>query len=111
MKQDNIEPTNLDPAKLQKQVADLTEEVKSLKNLINTNKEILTLSEAAAFLGLTKSALYKMTHLQTIPYFKPSNKLVYFERTELLNWVRQNPISSKAQIREEAQRVIQSLSM
>ena len=33
--------------------------------------------EAAMFLGISKSALYKMTHNHVIPYFKPNNKMIY----------------------------------
>ncbi|MGN0309656.1 MAG: helix-turn-helix domain-containing protein, partial [Bacteroides sp.] len=32
---------------------------------------MLTLEEAAAFMGMEKSTLYKLTHEQAIPYWKP----------------------------------------
>ena len=49
---------------LTKQVADLTRKLDAIKNVLCQAKEILTLEEAAIFLGISKSCLYKMTHNQ-----------------------------------------------
>lgn len=49
------------------------------------------------FLGISKSSLYKMTHNQVIPYFKPNNKMVYFEKSELQKWLRQNSVAPQGQ--------------
>lgn len=51
------------------------------------NKEVLTLEESAEFLGLSKSALYKMTSKREIPFYQPGGKKVYFRRVELESWV------------------------
>ena len=82
-----------------------------LENTLSAGKEVLTLEEAARFMGVTKSSLYKMTHEQTIPYYKPNGKMVYFEKAELLTWIRRNAIASKAQVSEEANRILKNLSV
>lgn len=51
-----------------------------------------------------------MTHYQVIPYFKPNNKMVNFEKTELLKCLRQNPVASQGQIAEEAKTIMRSLA-
>lgn len=51
-----------------------------------------------------------MTHNHVIPYFRPNNKMVYFEKSELLKWLRQNPIASQAQISEEANAIMRNLA-
>lgn len=96
-------------ALLRKMVDGLKQEVESLRNVIGAAKEILNLEEAAIFLGISKSTLYKMTHKQVIPFYK-SNKLVYFEKSELLKWLRQNPVASQAQIAEEANAIMRNLA-
>jgi excisionase family DNA binding protein len=53
-------------------------------------KVFLTLEEAATFTGISKSYLYKLTHRGSIPFSKPQGKLIFFERLELENWLRQN---------------------
>lgn len=97
-------------ALLRKVVDGLKQELEKVKNVVYASKEVLNLEEAALFLGISKSSLYKMTHNQVIPYFKPNNKMVYFEKSELLKWLRQNPIASQGQISEEANAIMQNLA-
>lgn len=73
-------------------------------------KDVLTLEEAAKFMGIARSSLYKMTHEQTIPFYKPNGKMIFFEKSDLLAWVRKNRVSSEAEISEEAERIIQRLA-
>ncbi|WP_375605639.1 helix-turn-helix transcriptional regulator [Flavobacterium davisii] len=61
------------------------------------SKEILTLEEAADFLSLSKSAIYKLTSKKEIPFYNPGGKKIFFKRTELENWV----LSSKSYSVEE----------
>ena len=48
-------------------------------------KEVLNLTEVAAFTGLSKSYIYKLTHKQLIPHYKPFGKMCYFNKTEIIN--------------------------
>lgn len=61
-------------------------------------KEFLTLDEAAKYTGLTKSALYKLTHSRQVPYSKPNGKKCFFKRTELEAWMMSNPVATSAEI-------------
>ena len=97
-------------ANLSKQVAELQGRVKSLEQLLHRGKDVLTLEEAAKFMGIARSSLYKMTHEQTIPFYKPNGKMIFFEKSDLLAWVRKNRVSSEAEISEEAERIIQRLA-
>lgn len=64
---------------------------------INT-KEVLTAEEAAMYLGLSMSHLYRLTSLNQIPYSKPNGKLMYFRRTDIETWAMSNPIASEQQL-------------
>ena len=97
-------------ANLSKQVAELQGRVQSLEQLLHQGKDVLTLEEAANFMGIARSSLYKMTHEQTIPFYKPNGKMIFFEKSDLLAWVRKNRVSSEAEISEEAERIIQRLA-
>lgn len=97
-------------ALLRKVVDGLKQELERVKNVVYASKEVLNLEEAAMFLGISKSSLYKMTHNQVILYFKPNNKMVYFEKSELLKWLRQNPVASQGQISEEAHAIMRNLA-
>lgn len=58
------------------------------------NKDILSLNEAAKYLGVSKSTLYKMTFENKISYYKPSGKLIYFRKNDLDNFLLKKRIKS-----------------
>ena len=70
------------------------------------NKNILSFEEASIFLNLSKSYLYKLTSGGLIPHYKPQGKMLYFEKEQLEDWLRQNPVKTQMQIAEEAQHYI-----
>ena len=76
--------------------------IEVLENTLSAAKEVLTLEEAALFMGISKSSLYKMTHRHELPFFRPNGKLIYFEKAELLKWMRQNRSMSEAETKEAA---------
>jgi len=71
------------------------------KSMICT-KEVLTTEEAAKYLGISKSYLYKLTMQQKIPYYKPLGKMCYFNRVELEQWLQNNRISTDDEINQKA---------
>lgn len=84
--------------------------VAELENLVLHSKNVLSFEEASRFLNLSKSYLYKLTSGNLIPHYKPQGKMLYFEKTELEAWLRQNPIKTQAQTEAEAQRYILACS-
>lgn len=48
----------------------------------------LSFEEAADYLDLSKSWLYKLTARDAIPHYKPFGKKIYFLKTELDNFIR-----------------------
>ena len=72
-------------------------------NTIFTTKEVLTSDEAAKYLGISKSYLYKLTMQQKIPHYKPMGKMCYFNRQELEAWLQANRIATAEEIEQKAQ--------
>ena len=56
-----------------------------------TITEVLNLNQAAEYVSLSKSAIYKKTSERNIPHFKQGKKL-FFKRSELDDWLSQNRI-------------------
>lgn len=81
-----------------KQVADLI-----TANTIFTTKEVLTSDEAASYMGISKSYLYKLTMKQEIPHYKPMGKMCYFNRMELESWLQSNRVATADEISQQAQ--------
>lgn len=61
-------------------------ELAEIKSLILTNKKILNADEAATYLGLPKSSIYKLTAAGKIPHSKPTNRILFFDKDELTEW-------------------------
>ena len=80
--------------------------VQSLEQQQFNLKNILSFDEASMFLHLSKSYLYKLTSAGLIPHYKPQGKMLYFEKEELENWLRQNPVKTQSEIAEAAQSYI-----
>lgn len=72
-------------------------------NTIFCTKEVLTSDEAARYMGISKSYLYKLTMKQAIPHFKPMGKMCYFNRLELEQWLQSNRVSTSSEISQQAQ--------
>lgn len=68
-----------------------------------TSKEVLTSEEAAKYMGISMSYLYKLTMRQQIPFYKPMGKMCYFNRHELEEWLQSNRMSSSDEINRKAQ--------
>ncbi len=83
-----------------KQVADLI-----TANIISTTKEVLTSDEAAKYMGVSKSYLYKLTMQQKIPHYKPLGKMCYFNRLELEGWLQTNRVATADELSQTAQRI------
>lgn len=72
-------------------------------NIISTTKAVLTVDEAARFMGISKSYLYKLTMQQKIPFSKPLGKMMYFDRLELEAWLMSNRVATSDEISDKAQ--------
>lgn len=65
-------------------------------------KEALTTQEAAQYLGMEVSTLYKKTMQNEIPFYSPYGKRLYFKRTELAAWMLQNRHATNEEMQAEA---------
>ena len=75
----------------------------------STNERVLlTTTEAAHYLGVKPSYLYKMMMRRVIPYYKPGGKLCFFSREDLDAWLTSIRIKSQSEIESEAARYIVS---
>jgi excisionase family DNA binding protein len=64
-----------------------------MRNLMLGHKSVLTLEQFETYSGLSKSTIYKLTLERKIPHYKPGGKKIYFRRSEVDEWLLNNPIS------------------
>ena len=86
----------------------MQEELKQVADLITANtifctKEVLTSEEAARYLGVSKSCLYKWTMSRQIPHYKsPTGKMCFFNRQEVEAWMQSNRVATDAELEAQA---------
>jgi excisionase family DNA binding protein len=80
----------------------LIDKIEILTQAVLANKNTLTLDECAAYTDLSTSHLYKLTSSGAIPHYKPNGKKLYFDRSEIDAWLRQNRVSTRAEIEQQA---------
>lgn len=85
----------------------MKEELKQVAEIVTANtifctKEVLTSDEAAKYMGISKSYLYKLTMKQQIPHSKPMGKMCYFNRLELEQWLQSNRVATSTEIEKQA---------
>lgn len=62
-----------------------------VRKVLDEKKDLMKIDEAAEFLGLSKSYLYKKTMTGEIPFYRPLGKVMYFEKSALAEWIRSHP--------------------
>ena len=78
------------------------------ENESNSERGLLTTTEAAHYLGVKPSYLYKMMMRRAVPYYKPGGKLCFFSRDDLDAWLTSIRIKSQNEIESDAARYIVS---
>lgn len=87
----------------------MAEELKQVADLITANtifctKEVLTTDEAAKYLGVSLSCLYKWTMSRQIPHYKsPTGKMCFFNRKEIEAWMMSCKVATQEELEQQAQ--------
>jgi excisionase family DNA binding protein len=74
----------------------------SLNGLKPESPELMNVDQAAEFLKLKPSTVYGKTSKKQIPHQRKGGKL-YFNKTELLEWVKKGEVKTSDTIEAEAQ--------
>ncbi len=68
----------------------INERLKSIEETLYTTKDILNMKEVCQYLDISQSLLYKLTCTGEIPHFKPRGKMIFFEKKELIEWIKKS---------------------
>lgn len=71
-------------------------------NTLLSVKQILNFDDVMFLTGLSKSHLYKLTSARMIPYYKPTGKQIYFDRSEIEAWLKRGRVDTIEEIEEQA---------
>ena len=71
----------------------LQKQTEKIENMLFCIKQTLNFKEACLYMGLSRSQLAKSGH---IPHYRPSGKLLYFNKQELDEWLCQNQVEESS---------------
>ncbi len=71
-----------------------------LKMQGSCQKEYLTMKEAAEYLQLSESFLYKLKGEEGLTYYKPGGKKIYFKKSDLDSWVEKGKVDCDFEIEQ-----------
>jgi len=66
----------------------------------------LNMEEAADFLDISKSHLYKLTSRGEIPHYKPTGKRIYFFPQDLIAYLKKGRVKTAEEIETQALEMI-----
>ena len=95
-------------SELFKQLSEIKEEIRRVKvpgastPQSHVQKSVLSFRDAAIYLDLSHSYLYKLTSQNRIPYFKPQGKKIYFDLSMLEDWQKKNYQMTQDEIEKKA---------
>lgn len=85
----------------------ILEKLDYLEQLIIANhKEILFVEELEKYTGFKKSYIYHLVHYSKIPYSKPNGNYLFFQKSEINEWLLKNKYLSDNQIQEKARQYV-----
>lgn len=88
-------------SRLHKDIKQLFFTMKELEDRIYTTKRVMNFEEVCKYIGISDSALYKMTSAGTIPFHKPRGKMLYFDKYEIDEWLLESPVPIAVTRREQ----------
>ena len=83
-------------------VLSIDDRLRNIETLLLSQKTVLNFNEVAAYTGLSKSYLYKLTCSGGIPCYKPQGKQIYFNKPEIDQWLLQNRKATTRELDSQA---------
>lgn len=88
---------------MSKEIQVRLERIESLLTEIRaTASKPLSLTEAAVYLGVSKSHLYQLTSRMLIGHYKPTGKKIYFDKRDLDAYLLRHRRASATEVEEAA---------
>lgn len=83
-------------------LVEIAQRLERIEQALNAgNIQPIPFAEAAKYLGLSKSTLYRLTSQSLIPHHKPGGKKIIFLKTDLDAYILRNRVRSVDEISDE----------
>ncbi|SEM15781.1 hypothetical protein SAMN04488008_11079 [Maribacter orientalis] len=79
----------------------LLEKIDHLDEAALVKKRVFNVTNLQMYNGWSLSKIYKLTSARLIPFSKPTNGSLFFEREKIEEWLLQNPSYGEAELEEK----------
>lgn len=79
----------------------LLEKIDHLDEAALVRKKVFNVANLQMYTGWSLSKIYKLTSARSIPFSKPTNGSLFFEREKIEEWLLQNPSFTEDEIEGE----------
>ena len=79
----------------------LLEKIDHLDEAALVKKKVFNVSNLQMYTGWSLSKIYKLTSARLIPFSKPTNGSLFFEREKIEEWLLQNPSYAEEELEEK----------
>ncbi len=80
----------------------IIEQLNEIKMMITKGnqfqKEIFTIKDLMAYTGFSDSTIHKLSAKKLIPHNKPTNGALFFDRVEIVAWIREHKVYSDEEV-------------
>lgn len=73
----------------------LLEKIDHLDEAALIKKKVFNVANLQAYTGWSLSKIYKLTSTRQIPFSKPTNGSLFFEREKIEEWLLHNPVQEE----------------
>jgi predicted DNA-binding transcriptional regulator AlpA len=78
----------------------LLDKIDHLDEAALVKKKVFNVTNLQMYTGWSLSKIYKLTSARLIPFSKPTNGSLFFEREKIEQWLLQNPSYTEVEIEE-----------
>lgn len=83
----------------------IIQELNEIKMMITRGnqfqKEIFTIKDLMAYTNFSDSTIHKLTSRNLIPFHKPTNGTLFFDRLEIIEWIKKNKVYTDEEVLEQ----------
>lgn len=79
----------------------LLDKMEHLDEAALVNKKVFNVANLQRYTGWSLSKIYKLTSARLIPFSKPTNGSLFFEREKIEQWLLQNPSYVEKELKEK----------
>ena len=78
------------------------QEIRDLKMMImkgnHFQKQIFTKKNLMDYTSFSESTIHKLSSKNLIPHYKPTNGALFFDREEIVEWIREHKVYSDEEV-------------